>query len=117
MLTVCGQRYYCQAIIVHARPQDDGHAYTFAKVMDNWWELNDEKVEQVIDGSGMLSEDNYRCNDAFVHRFPKLVFYAKVSSTERDLANYESYLVNSIRYKDIVIPQINCLRLIKVIIN
>ena len=61
-LDVNGKTYMIKNISMHAGGATSGHYYSYTRMGNVWYELNDDKVEECKEGSGILYQENVRRN-------------------------------------------------------
>jgi len=94
-LTVCSQFYYCKAVIVHIGPSNNAHTFTFVKLGNKWVRLDDQTTRYVI--GSMFRMLPIHCYTGPNNRYTELVFYEKLSPTQRPLTKSEQQLVHNIQ--------------------
>ena len=61
-LSVRGKTYMIKNISMHEGGATGGHYYSYTRMGDKWYKLNDSIVEECKDGSGILDQENIRRN-------------------------------------------------------
>ncbi len=61
-LDVNGKTYMIKNISMHAGGATSGHYYSYTRMGNVWYELNDSIVEECKEGSGILDQENVRRN-------------------------------------------------------
>lgn len=61
-LNVNGKTYMIKNISMHEGGATGGHYYSYTRMGDKWYKLNDSVVEECKEGSGILDQENVRRN-------------------------------------------------------
>ena len=61
-LNVNGKTYMIKNISMHEGKTTGGHYYSYTRMGDKWYKLNDSVVEECKEGSGILDQENVRRN-------------------------------------------------------
>lgn len=61
-LNVNGKTYMIKNISMHEGGATGGHYYSYTRMGDKWYKLNDSIVEECKEGSGILDQENVRRN-------------------------------------------------------
>ncbi len=61
-LDVNGKTYMIKNISMHEGGATSGHYYSYTRMGDKWYKLNDSVVEECKEGSGILDQENVRRN-------------------------------------------------------
>lgn len=61
-LDVNGKTYMIKNISMHEGGATGGHYYSYTRMGDKWYKLNDSVVEECKEGSGILDQENVRRN-------------------------------------------------------
>ena len=61
-LSIKGKTYMIKNISMHEGGATGGHYYSYTRMGDKWYKLNDSIVEECKEGSGILDQENVRRN-------------------------------------------------------
>ena len=61
-LSIKGKTYMIKNISMHEGGATGGHYYSYTRMGDKWYKLNDRIVEECKEGSGILDQENVRRN-------------------------------------------------------